>query len=182
MKPYKSPYKRGADDGAWFGLYLTALFYSSVYSGQIAILGLVSLALVAGVPVLIYFALRRTYLEESLTSRLSALWMQGIMTFLCGAMIAGALSIIYLKWINPTYLVDMVTQSIDIYRQTGDPSLAKMADGLQMMVDAGAVPSPIAMVFTVIWSSVLSGSVLSLILSLIIRARHTPRREYKVKN
>lgn len=169
MKEYKSPYRHGADDGAWFGLYLAALFYSSALSYRFPLLGTLTIVLVVSVPLVVYLTLRRTYIQESRTTSLSSLWMQGIIMFLCGSAIAGAASVVYMKWVNPTYINDVVTMTIDLYRASPDQTLVEIADGLQRIMDAGALPTPISMVFTSIWTSVLTGSILSLILGLIIR-------------
>lgn len=173
MNSYKSPYRRGADDGLWFGLCLSLIFIGSVLSQSYDIFGPITLGLMISVPVLVYMALRRTFVAENGATGLSALWMQGIMMFLCGALLAGAVSVVYLKWINPHYISDLVTAAIEAYRSVGDESMDKLADGLQMMVDAGAVPSAPSLVFATIWSTVLSGSILSLIIGLIVRARHS---------
>lgn len=172
MKQYKSPYRRGADDGLWFGLCLTLIFFSSVYAQHHPLFSAVTLGLLISVPVVVYLALRRAYTDDPVNSTLSALWMQGIMMFLCGSLISGACSVVYLKWINPGYVTGLVSEAIEVYRSTGDPSMTKLADGLQAMADAGAVPSAPSLVFATIWSSVLAGSILSLIIGLIVRARY----------
>ncbi len=176
MNPYKSPYKRGADDGAWFGICLSLIFITTVLSQSFPLLGMVSLGLMVCVPALVYMALRRSYTSDRYNTTLSALWMQGIMMFLCGSLISGLVSIIYLKWINPGYIHQLILTAIDAYRQTKDAQLAEIADGLQMMIDSGAVPTAPSLVFASIWTSVLTGSILSLIMGLIVRTRHAGRR------
>ena len=170
MTEIKSPYRRGADDGAWFGLYLIALFFSSVYSMRFPILGVVSFMLTVSVPLVTYMALRRTYISESLTTPVSSLWMQGIMMFLCGSSLMGAASVVYMKWINPSYLINNVSTSAEVFGQMDDPEMQQIAEGLQRMVETNSLPTPITLVFTSICLAVLTGSILSLITGLLVRA------------
>lgn len=170
----KSPYRRGADDGFFFGIYLSAMFFASVYSLDAPLLGVISFLMVLAVPFIIYRFLRRTYVEEYGTTLLSALWMQGIMIFLCGALICGAVSLIYLKWINPSFIVDQMRTVIDIYSGSGWESGEEMADMMQRIIDNNLVPTSISIVMEMIWLSVFSGSLLSLLMSLLVRARAVP--------
>ena len=50
----KTPYRRGAEDGLKFGIYLAVLLFSSLLSGKAAWLGWLFFAMVIFVPVVIY--------------------------------------------------------------------------------------------------------------------------------
>ena len=78
----QSPYRRGADDGLWFGLYLSVMFFSSILSGRVAMLSLLSLVLVVCVPVVIYFFMRAYDRRLGPAGTFPMLWMQGVVIFL----------------------------------------------------------------------------------------------------
>ena len=100
----KSVYKRGADDGLFFGIYLIIMFFSSAFSMAVPFAGLLSIILVLGVPFLIYRFLRRSYVNDSGTTQFSALWVQGITTFFCGSLISGIAALVYMQWVNPDFI------------------------------------------------------------------------------
>lgn len=97
--------------------------------------------------------------------------MQGIMTFICGSLIAGLVAVVYLKWINPDFIADRLQEAIDFYSGSGWQQGEEMADLLQNMVKAHVVPTPIQIVIEMIWLGVFSGSLLSLLMAVLVRAR-----------
>ncbi len=166
-----SPYRRGADDGFVFGAYLTASFLTMVWSSAVPLLGLVSMLLLAGVPVFIYMRLRRSFVADSGHTLLSSLWMQGIATFACGSLIAGAVATAYLKWIEPDFIIGRLREAIDFYSGSGWERGQEVADTLQRMIDMHLVPSAVAIVVELIWLAIFSGSLVSLLMALLARSR-----------
>lgn len=175
MAAFKSPYRRGADNGLTFGSYLSVLFLATAYSQRFEWLSPLALAMVVGVPVVIWFYLRRSFREDGGKSEMSALWMEGIMTFLCGSSISGVVAYIYMRWINPTYIVDTLRQTIALYSQMDGEQAQQLSQMLTMLLDSHQVPSVITIAFQSIWMAVLTGSILSLVLALIIRGTAAPR-------
>lgn len=166
-----SPYRRGADDGFIFGAMLCAMFFAGVYSFTVPLLGLVSFAIMLAVPFVIYRFLRRSYLADYGTTLLSSLWMQGIVTFACGCLISGLVAAVYLKWIDPDFMTERIREAIDFYRSSSWQSGEEMADVMERMIDANVMPSAVAMVVEMIWLGIFSGSLLSLLMALLARAR-----------
>ena len=173
-RPAVSPYRRGDDDGFLFGILLSAMFFAGVFSFTIPLLGLISTLLALSVPFVIYFFLRRAYVADYGTTLLSSLWMQGIMIFACGSLIAGLLAMVYLKWINPDFFSARIAEAIEFYRSSGWESGERMADTRSAMVEARVRPSAVQMVLETIWLSIVSGSLLSLLMGLLARARAVP--------
>lgn len=169
--PGKSPYKRGADDGLLFGGLLCAMFFAGVFSFKVPLLGLVSFVLMVSVPLVIYRFLRKSYVTDGYNTQLSSLWMQGIMTFACGCVLAGLVATVYLKWINPGFIIERVRETIDFYRSSGWERGEEMATVLQRMIDNRLLPGPVSMVVEMIWLGIFSGSLLSLLMALLARAR-----------
>lgn len=166
-----SPYRRGAAQGMYFGIYLSLLFLASVYSITYPVMGLAMMLLLIGVPFYIYKCLRASFVADRGTTQLSSLWMQGIMVFLCGALIQGVVAIVYLKWIEPAFIITQLHTVIDFYRGIDSPEAQEMARVLQNMIDINLVPTAASMVMEMICFSVFTGSLLSVILSIIVRMR-----------
>ncbi|MDE5835816.1 MAG: DUF4199 domain-containing protein [Paramuribaculum sp.] len=169
--PGTSPYRRGADDGFIFGVMLCVMFFAGVFSVSAPVLSVVALIIFIAVPFVIYTFLRRAYITDLYTTQLSSLWMQGIMTFICGSLIAGLVAVVYLKWINPDFIADRLQEAIDFYSGSGWQQGEEMADLLQNMVKAHVVPTPIQIGIEMIWLGVFSGSLLSLLMAVLVRAR-----------
>lgn len=104
-----SPYKRGADWGAWFGIYLSVLFFVTSYSVSSPVCALIGLLMIIGVPPCIYFMLRKSYVSDNGTTIFSSLWMEGISIFFFGGLIASIVAMIYMRWIDPTFLTAELT-------------------------------------------------------------------------
>lgn len=168
---FQSPYRRGADDGFYFGLYLIAMFFGMVFSVKSGLFGLITFALIIGVPFLIYRWLRKSYVEDNGKTPMSSLWMQGIMIFACGSVICGVVATIYLKWIEPDFIIKRLHETIALYNSTDWAKGKEMAEVLQRMIDYHLVPSAVAIVVEMIWLSIFSGSLLSLLMSLLARSR-----------
>ncbi len=169
-----SPYRRGADQGFFFGLYLSAMFIISAVSVKVQFLGIIPLIMAISVPFIIYRLLRRTYVEEYGTSTLSALWMQGIMIFICGSLIHAIVAVVYLKWIEPDFIITQLRSAIQFYKDSGTETGIQISDMLARMIRAGAVPSTTSIVIETIWLAIFSGSMLSLLMSILARARGVP--------
>ena len=170
-----SPYRRGAAQGLFFGIYLSILFLASVYSVSYPLMGLVGMLLVLGVPFYIYRCLRATFVADGGLTPFSSLWMQGIMVFLCGALIQGVVAVIYLKWVDPTFIITQLRTVISFYDGMPSPEAKEMAKVLSNMIEANLVPSAASMVVEMIFLSVFSGSLLSLLMSALARIGRVKR-------
>lgn len=171
MNQNASPYRRGADNGFLFGIYLIALFFAMIGAEYHGILGLLTMTMALAVPFMIYRFLRRSYTADHGTTPFSSLWMQGIMTFLCGSLISGVAAFVFMRWLDPAFMTRNAERAIEIYRTMDNPSATTIADGLEVLLRNGALPTPIQIVFQSIWGAVLSGSLLSLIVSAIVRSQ-----------
>ena len=166
----KSVFKRGADDGFWAGIYLSVLVIALLLSVKSLLAGMLGLVMAVGVPVATYLLLRRAYRADYGTTRFSELWMQGICTFFFGSLIMAVALYVFLGYIEPGYIYSLVGQAVDTYRVVGTPQAVEMADMLQKLADSHMLPSPIMVAVDMIWTVSFTGSVLSLLLSLIVRA------------
>ena len=93
-----SLFRRGADDGMMFGLYMSILMLSLLGSLSLPWLNLLCMAMIAGVPFYVYWRLRKGYADEGGTMQVSALWMQGIVMFFCASLIMALAVYVYLQF------------------------------------------------------------------------------------
>lgn len=169
-----NPYKNGANRGATLGVILSVMFFCSIYSDTIPFLSLLAFAIMAGVPFLIYRWLRKTYVANSGIPTLSMLWMQGIVTFACGSLILALVSASFLRFVKPDLIMETVHKVIDLYSSLPDNQSHQVAQLLSQMVKAHAVPSAVSISLEMVWLGIFSGSLLSLLISLIVRSRPLP--------
>lgn len=171
-----SPYRQGADDGLRFGAYLSVLFFSSIFAPRIPGFGLLSLILAIGVPVVIAWYLGKYNRNCNFRATFSMMWTQGVIIFVCGCLISGVLLFIYMKWMNPHFIITQWQHLVDIGAQSASPDLNNMGQVASKMIEAGMLPSAIEVVVEIVLMGVASGSILSLIIAAFIGARNRRRR------
>ena len=172
-----SPYRRGAVYGVPFGLYLTALFFAISYTFDIPLLGPVSFLLMLGVPFMIYGFLHRSFVEDRGTTIYSSLWMEGIAIFFFGGMLATLVSVVYMRWIEPDFINSRIDAMIELYSQAEFSRSREAIDILTRARDQNLIPKPIDIAVDMLWFIVFTGSLLSMLMALLARARG-----YKLKN
>ncbi|MDE7141610.1 MAG: DUF4199 domain-containing protein [Muribaculaceae bacterium] len=170
----KTIYARGADDGLWMGLYITAVMALICGSMALPLLQIPAFALALGVPFLTYFFLRRTHVAAHGMTVFSALWMQGIVMFACASLIFGAVAFVYLRYVNPGFIESVFAYLIDFYGQADSEGAQALADELRMVADGNAYPRPAVLVLGEMWSIMFSGSLLSMVVGAVARIRRVP--------
>ena len=163
---HKSVFRRGAEDGLGFGIYLSLLFIFNAVAIDVPLLGSFALLMALAVPVYTYITLRKGFVQNGYFYTFSEVWTHGIVLFLCGTLIMAATMAAYMTWINPNFIYEQCQIAITAYRQIDEETIAS---GLELMMKEGALPSPLSMAWSMITFGVFSGSILSLILSPIIR-------------
>lgn len=105
-------------------------------------------------------------------------WMQGVVIFICGILIAGALLVVYLKWIDPGYILRQLNTVIEAGStpEAAGTFLAEAAEVARQMIDQRFIPSPIAIVTEMIMLAIVSGSFLSILLGGFFALRNKLRR------
>lgn len=171
---YASPYKEGADQGFLFGIYLSVMFVLWVLAAQVPVLMLIMLAMAACVPLVIYRFLRRTFLTQNGFPTVMSMWVQGITIMICAALICGVLVIVWFKWIDPGFMAGQLQRVIDLYDATQDPSLAETARLSRLILENHALPSAGTWTLSMWLFTVFSGSILSCLMALLVKARGLP--------
>ncbi len=167
----KSVYKRGAEDGLRFGIYLSVLYMAMIAGASYSLASLAAFVMIAAVPLIVYRFLHRGYVAEYETSTFSSMWLHGIVIFFCGSMLAGVVLLVYLRWINPDFVVNTLQRAIELYDSIDVPQAKETAKVLRQVIEQKLVPTPIEIVAQLIWLAVFSGSLLSMILALVVPLR-----------
>lgn len=168
-----SPYKRGADQGFMFGLYLSVMFLSWVFAATYPWLVFITFLMAVGVPVYTFRALRSTVVAEHGTTPMMSLWVQGITMMACGALICAAVILVWFKWIDPNFIASQLQSLVDIYNDTEDPSLANTARIASLLLEKNAIPPPSTWMLAFWLFTVFTGSLLSCLMAILARAMRT---------
>lgn len=171
----RSVYRRGADDGLWFGIYLSVVLLSSFCSLTVAsALGWLSMIMAVSVPLVVYFCLKRSYRQDNYRSQFSMLWLHGICIFFFGGLIMALTAYVYMRFVNPSFYSDVFDMLLKVYEQSGvsadDPNYMMLAK----INEAKMFPTAGESAMELLMSSVFTGSILSMLIALIVRA--TSRR------
>lgn len=175
-KKTPSVYQRGALDGWRMGLYLSAMFLSSAYSMEVPVLGILSMILMLAVPVVAYLWLQRDYRRYPSMRFFSAIWMHGICIFFFASVVMALIVYIFLRFIEPGFIVDNVRQVIEIYKSMKIPEATEIARTLQQMIDKHLLPSNGSVALSMVWTVTFFGSMLSLILTFLVRLINRNRK------
>ena len=170
----RSIYERAGSDGAWLGLWFTAIFGLSVASMRAGLLNIVVLTMALLVPFIAYRFLRRTYVESHGLVTYSALWMQGILTFAAGSLIMSAAAFIFMRWIYPDFILDTLRLGVEFYRNESTGAGAELAEEFQAIIDRRLAASPFTIAMVWMWLGLFSGSVLSMFLAAVVRLVKVP--------
>ncbi len=166
-----SPYRYGIDRGWVFGVYFAAMFFTWAGASQMPVLVMLTVALAVFFPCMVYMLLRRLYLAHRGNIQVTTLWISGISAIVCGSLICAALMMVYFKWINPTFLIDQLQQMVELYRTTGDPSLAEAARLSEQMIEYHHVPPASTWTLAMWLFTVSSASLLAGLMAVLARAR-----------
>lgn len=156
-------YRLGAGSGVWMGLafcLLAVCFFASVKVPDLSVLLFVLVLLIIPLEI---FLMRRFALRSPSFRSVSALWMFGIVTFICGSLIAALFSAVYMIYIEPGFIHHYFDHTLDLLKQTGNTDQYETLQTFR-----NVLPGPMDFVETMFWTSTFFGSVLSLLLALLL--------------
>ncbi len=171
----KSVYRCGAEYGAWFGIYLTAMSVAIMYGlDRSMLLLLVAFAMILGIPAIVYRMMLHYRKMMRGYAPFASLWMLGLMIFMFGSLICGAVTYILMQYVTPTYIYDQVVTAIELYKTVPGEEAAEMVRVMQAIVDRHALPTAMEVVVQMIMLVTFLGSLLSMALAGVMSFRRVP--------
>ncbi len=165
----KSVYHLGATNGVYIGALLSVMFLTQSLGLHNTLLLIIGDLLMIAVPFVAYRLLVRDHDRHTHMRSVSAVWLDGIVTFICGSITLAIVMYIFLRFIQPGFTVEQIRNLIDLYRQLHSAQGDAMARTLEQLIATHQVPSPIQLSFFMLWLTSFAGSLLSMVLALIIR-------------
>lgn len=166
---YKSVYHIGATNGITIGVLLSAMFLCQTYGLRSFPLLLLGYILMLAVPFVAYRILVRDHDRYSFLRSVSGIWLDGIVTFICGSITLAVVMYIFLRYIEPGFTVEQIHNVATLYRELHNPQADAMAKAMEQLITTHQVPSPIQLAFSMLWLTSFVGAMLSMVLALIIR-------------
>lgn len=165
----KSVYRYGAEYGLFIGLYLTIMSASMLAFPYMPDAILLFYMMGIGLPIIIFIMFRRLLSVDGNFANYSSLFMFGSTAFFCGAMICGALTAGYMILFSPNHIYEYVEMVISTLENS--PLKSEYVNEIEMtrsMISKRELPSPIEYVFSMMWLTILCGSLMSMILAPIV--------------
>ena len=168
----KSVYRYGAEFGPFIGLYFIFMSACLISSIKLSLMTLLMAALLPGFPIILYVLMRRMYREAPYLRTFSALWTGGIMTTLCGCLICSLVTAAWLIFVQPDFFTQYLSQAIQTVQNAGQGSeYEEQINVLQKAMETGTMPSPMQFVLSMVWTTVFSGSIISMICAWVLMAK-----------
>lgn len=158
---------RGARGGIVLGCWFCATFSLMAGAGQLPLLAIPAIIMMASVPVMAYRMLLKSYRSLYGMTTLSALWLEGILSFIGGSLFLAVVAFLYLKYIDPEFIVRQTSLMADYYAASEETR--NIGETLRRMIDNHILPRPIEAAFSLAWLSAFTGALTSLILATIIK-------------
>lgn len=174
-EPKKSIYKRAAEWGLPFGLYIACMGVASIYADYFAPLSIIFILMIMATPLVVYYFQRRRFIEDDGFTEYAGLWMLGILLFIFGSVIASFIIYLVLQYFRPDFMYEQARMVIEAYSKIPQASDSEVLCVLQRMVDEKLLPTPIEAVFNAFWFITFFGSLVSAITALIAQ-RKLPKR------
>ncbi len=171
METQRSVYRRGAENGLVMGPLMAVVVILMGATGYVSLLGVPAIFGLMAVPCVAYIMLARSYREDDGRSTFSALWLQGICAFFFGGMLMAVAVFVALRWVWPGFITEQMRMMGELLAQQSGAEAEQLARVFRKSVESGNVPSPIDIALELIYVVVFTGSLLSMLLSLIIRSR-----------
>lgn len=170
-----SPAKCGADNGLRFGVYLSLIYAAMIGSAFMPVANLIMLVLLVGVPFFVFRLLSADYRRAAGGHNLAAVWLNGMMTFICGGLLASLVLFVYLRWVNPGFLSMQWDMIVNGFASSPDPSLREFSEQCRAAAENGFQVSPIIFSMSLLWMVAFAGTLTSLVLAVIIALRGRKR-------
>lgn len=165
----KSIYKYAAEAGMPVGIYLSAMSACLLLSNKIPFLPTLLLPLAIGFPFVLWMTMKKIGQEQPSYQKFSTLWLGGIYTVIFGTLICMLFSGVYITFFEPGFVHNYVTNAIMTVEESSmaedyQSTLILMRDA----IEAKILPTGMQFITTMAWFTCFTGSILSLVISLLI--------------
>lgn len=167
-------YKNGAHKGVSMGIYLTVTSILLLTSHHGSLIAMFALLFVFGVPFVQYRLMLDVYRKNGCQESFSGMWMLGITIFIGASLICAAVTYGYLTVFDPGYFYDRGQEALELFSR--QPEFATLRKQMKIALDEGLYPTPIGYCMEMIMITVFFGSLLSIVLSPLVRlnkAKHS---------
>lgn len=164
-QPFSS-YRFGASRGLYLGLFCTALILVMANADSIPLGGLLGLILMLLYPAMIFLLFHNASRQIRSPRPLSSMWLAALLAIFCSTLIAGTLSIIYFRWINPDYIFDRISQAATLFADSPVESLHQFSITAQTLIQNHQIPTPVEFSVSIMWALLLIGVITSSIISV----------------
>lgn len=170
----KSVYRLASESGAVMGLWLSACSLAMLAGSRYGLPSAIPTLMLAGVLPILLRAQRRVASQGGVCTRFSALWLGGIYTFIFASLICSLSTVVYLLFIDPSFISDMTIEAIESFRTLSSDSeqAAKAADTLEKAVNGHLLPTPFEFVASLGWTTACLGSFLSMFTAPLAARQH----------
>jgi len=165
-----SPYRHAARFGLFLGFYLSVMLIAMLISHKAPGAGLLGLIMMLGVPVFAYRIERGVLTATDGKATASSIWFTGIMSFIGAALLTGAVTSIYFKWIDPTYITDRLTEAATMFSTSPIAYFQDMGHTAQLILETDNIPTATDIAISIMWLISFSGIILSGIVTPVTKA------------
>ncbi|MBD5365845.1 MAG: DUF4199 domain-containing protein [Bacteroides sp.] len=158
-----------ADYGLVLGALYCITFFGGLYAMRLPWLSFVCLLSAIGVPVTVWIMLKRTWDKSLRTMPFSGMWTEGIVASAFGGILLALATFVYLKWVAPDIMLGALEHQATVWDTAGTEKGHANARALRLMIENGAIPHPSEIALQMVCLVVFSGSILTMILSMLIR-------------
>lgn len=162
--------KLSAKKGTFMGLYFIVLMGMMFAMPYYGLLFLPVLAMIIYVPFYVYKWFKSLNINSSGTIPASVLWSHGVLMFFCGSLIMAIGIYIFFRFLSPDYIVNLMDYYEQMAQEANNREAMLQVGEMRQLVAQVGLPRAIDMAFSFSSLSVLSGAVLSLILSIIVKS------------
>lgn len=150
---------------------MTVMYVMQVTGFKLPVMGLLGEILMLGVPVVAYLLMRRGVRETVPRPLFSAMWMHGIMMFMCGSIIMALAAYIYMRIVEPGFILHLFQTMSQLYAQLDTDAGTQFSHMLDRVIEEHMLPTPISFAFSLMWLGSFTGAILSLLLAGILKWR-----------
>lgn len=165
-----------ADYGIVLGALYCITFFGGLYAMRLPWLSVACMLAAAGVPVTMWIMLKKTWDKSLRTMPFSAMWTEGIVASAFGGILLALATFIYLKWVAPGIMLGTLEHQADLWDAAATEQSKANARALRLMIENGAIPHPSEVAFQLVCLVVFTGSILTMVLSMIIRAIYKQKK------